>query len=173
MINRKFQLTLIIKFLLINAIVLGIFGGIMYMFLNSEIEAQLNSAHSRFRNFNEMLFPIIFTLSIISFFVSGVFISFVVLIASFRIAGPVYRFNEALKSVAERNLNPLVRIREKDQLGQCADTLDSVVSNFRIDICAIRNEVDSAVKIIKKKKTDPELVKKLESIQKRVGNYKC
>jgi methyl-accepting chemotaxis protein len=172
MINRKFQIQMIIKFLLINALVLALFFGIMFLFLNSEIDAQFKSAHNRFKSFQEMLFPIILTLSIISFFVSGLFVSFVVLMASFRIAGPMFRFNEALKSVAGRNLNPLTHIRDKDQFGECVHTLDGMVKNYRDDICAIQHDVDAVAKIILKKKTDPDLAKRIKSIQKLIAQYK-
>ena len=45
LINRKFQYKMIAKFILLNMAILLLFSTLIYLFLNSEVEANLKSAH--------------------------------------------------------------------------------------------------------------------------------
>ena len=128
MINKKFQLALIFKFLLVNILILGLFGIFLFMFMNSEIEANLYSAHVTYQNMSDMLLPIIITLSILNILISSAIITIFVLYASFRIAGPLYRFNAAIREIDQGNLKPLLKLRDKDELSAFSETLQSSIT---------------------------------------------
>ena len=44
MINRRFQIQLILKFIALNVIIMGLFGLLMYLFLDNEIQGNFRSA---------------------------------------------------------------------------------------------------------------------------------
>jgi hypothetical protein len=138
LINRGFQIGLMIKFLLANAAVLVLFGGVMYLFLHAEIESNLQSAHATYRTLGEMLFPIILTLSLLILAILSVTIVFVILYASHRIAGPMYRFHHALSELGNRNLKALTRIREDDQLVEISTALEAVRDRWSSDVAQLR-----------------------------------
>ena len=54
LINRKFQINLILKFLVVNIAVMALFGVLMYLFLDSEIEANLLSSHTKYKNMKDI-----------------------------------------------------------------------------------------------------------------------
>ena len=130
LINRKFQINLILKFLIVNIAVMALFGALMYLFLDSEIEANLQSSHTKYKNMKDMLLPIVMALSLINVLVSSLIITFFVLFASFRIAGPFFRFNSAVTEITNGNLKPFVNLREKDQLFEISQNFKSFSERF-------------------------------------------
>jgi len=116
LINRDFQVGLMVKFFATNAGILTVFGGILFLFLRGEVESNLHSAHVTYKTVGAMLFPIILTSSLLILAILSVTTIYVILHASHRIAGPMYRFNQALVEMGGRNLKAMTKIRENDQL---------------------------------------------------------
>ena len=171
LINKKFQYRIILGFILVNVLILIIFGIGLYIFLNSEIDSNLNSAHVTYRNIKDMLFPIILTLSIINILVSSILIFVFVMMASFRIAGPLYRFNEALKDMGNKNLKPGTSLRKSDQLYECSITLTSTVEILANDFSEINNKMNDIKDIVSKEKKKGSLQNKVEELEGIIKQY--
>ena len=173
LINRNFQYRMIAKFILLNIIIMFIFGCFLYIFLNSEIESNLHSAHVSYKNIKEMLFPIVVTLSIINILVSSMIIGVFVLFASFRIAGPLYRFNEVVKAMCNKDLKPATTIREGDQLYECSITLKNMSDVIATDLYEIKDKI-SQIKDFNKKDsaTESKLYKKIEELEGIMNQYR-
>lgn len=167
LINRSFQFELMAKFILINTIILVLFGVLIYIFFNSEISAELASAHTTLRNMSQMLMPIVLTLSVINILISALVITAVVLYASHRVAGPWFRFNEALKAMASGNLAPLTKIREDDQLQEISVSLGEAAARLGGDF----NRIKQLVEEMKSHANTPELKEKLEALEAITGGY--
>jgi hypothetical protein len=171
LINRDFQFKLIAKFIVINILILIIFGFFLYIFLNSEVESNLLSAHVMYKNIKDMLFPIIITLSIINILVSSVIIALFVMFASHKVAGPLYRFNEALKDISNRKMDTLTSLREGDQLYECSVTLKQMSQVFKDDISGIKTRIDELKDICKRSGQGMETLGKIEEIENIVNLY--
>lgn len=141
LIDRVFQFRMIVGFIVINALVTAIFGFLIYIFFDSEIAANLASAHAAYRNVSEMLLPIVITLSAFSLMVSSIIISFVVLYSSHRIAGPLYRFKLVLDAIANRNLDTVTRIREKDQFQKLSIAFSRMVETISGDLELLEDKI--------------------------------
>lgn len=169
LINRQFQYRMIAKFIALNILIMIVFGSFLYLFLNSEIESNLQSAHVTYRNIKEMLFPIITSLSIVNILASSIVISVFVLYASFRIAGPMYRFNEAVKEISKKNLSPFTSIRKGDQLYECSLSLRKMSDVIANDFVEMNNAIQNMKKHASKKDKQMEQIENLEQI---VNQYK-
>lgn len=172
LISRSFQYRMIAKFILLNIMIMILFSGLLYLFLDSEIGANLNSAHITYRNIKEMLFPIIISISVINIFVSSIIIGVFVLFASFRIAGPLYRFNEAIKEICNRNLRPATSIREGDQLYDCSATLKEMSEVIAADFSGIKHMLDEIKDLLKKDSSQKKVAKKIQELDVIVNQYK-
>lgn len=139
LINRTFQFRLIIKFVILNTAIMAIFGFLMYLFLNSEIDSNLRSAHVTYQNLKDMLFPIILTLSLINILFSSFAIAIFTLIASHRIAGPQFRFLQTLMDIKERDLTTSRDIREEDQFQTSSEALNNAVGIIRNDLSVLQD----------------------------------
>jgi len=138
LINRDFQIGLMIKFFIANAAMLTIFGGILFLFLRGEVESNLHSAHVTYKTVGAMLFPIILTLSLLILAILSVTTIYVILHASHRIAGPMYRFNQALAELAGRDLTAMTKIREEDQLSGISSSLERARGVWAGDVERLR-----------------------------------
>ncbi len=172
MINRRFQITLIIKFLLVNVLVLSVFGVFLFLFLNSEVEANLHSAHVTYHNMKDMLFPIIVTLSILNILLSSAIITIFVLYASFRIAGPLYRFNAAIKEITKGNLKPLLKLRDKDELVEFSVSLQEMAGTF-VDNIERSRFLSSRLKEINQDLKNQELEELVSDLDKALSEFKA
>lgn len=143
LINRSFQFRLMAKFVLINTLILVLFGALIYVFFNSEIDANLSSAHVMYRNVSQMLFPIVLTLSVLNILITAGVIVVVVLYSSHKIAGPVYRFNQALKAVTAGDLAPLTRVREKDQFRELSESFSEMTGVLSGDMGEIKKGIEA------------------------------
>jgi len=141
LINRDFQVGLMLKFILANAAILTIFGAVLFLFLRGEVESNLHSAHASYKTVAAMLFPIVLTLGLLVLAILSVAIIFFILNASHRIAGPMYRFNQALGEMGGRNLKAMTRIREDDQLGEISSSLERVRDLWAGDVARLQTLV--------------------------------
>jgi hypothetical protein len=139
LINRDFQVGLMVKFFATNAGILTVFGGILFLFLRGEVESNLHSAHVTYKTVGAMLFPIILTSSLLILAILSVTTIYVILHASHRIAGPMYRFNQALVEMGGRNLKAMTKIRENDQLAEISVSLERVRKLWTDDVVRAQN----------------------------------
>jgi hypothetical protein len=133
LIGKAFQFRPIASFVIVNIVIMALFGATINVFLSSEIEGNLSSAHVSYKNFREMQFPIVLTLSALDIVISSVFVSIFVLFASHKIAGPMFRFKAVLDEFGSRNLKPLMSLRGDDQLQEIADSVQYLASALQFD----------------------------------------
>lgn len=171
-INKNFQYKMIGKFIILNTLLMILFGCLVYLFLNSEIESNLQSAHVTYKNVKDMLFPIVLSLSVINILVSSIIIGIVVLYASFKIAGPLYRFNEALKEMAAKNLRPLTDIRADDQLYDCSRSLTEFSGVISDDFKKIKSRIAEIKKLNGKSSHKKEMAEKIKELEAILKEYR-
>jgi hypothetical protein len=171
LIDRKFQFSLILKFIALIAVLMMLFGVFIYLFFNSEIEANMRSAHLAYKNIKDMLMPIVLTISIINLFAASAIIFIFVLFASHRLAGPLYRFEAALKDVGNRNFKTLTRIREGDQLEGISIALRNMVANISGDIIWMKSRL-SDLKKMSEGSVNEDIKMKIEEIESLLNDYK-
>jgi hypothetical protein len=138
LIDRKFQFRQIGGFAGLTAAVMVLFGGLVWMFLRSEIDANLSSAHVSFRTFRDMLLPIVLSLSALNILLAAAFAAIFVLYTSHKIAGPLFRFKAVLDEMSGRNLVPATRIRDDDQLHDVCESLERLAEVSKSDWREIR-----------------------------------
>jgi methyl-accepting chemotaxis protein len=174
LINRDFQFKLILKFILINLLVLAVFSGLVYIFFDSEVTANLSSAHVTYKNVSHMLFPIVLTLSIINLLVTSIIIAVVVLYASHKIAGPLYRFNVVLEAIGNRNLKTVTKIRDKDQLKIVSASFTRMVETLSGDLARMKEAVGNMRGQLPAQpgESGKELLSAIEQLEAIIDSYK-
>jgi hypothetical protein len=171
LINRDFQIGLMVKLILANAGILLIFGGILYLFLRGEIASNLQSAHAAYRTLGAMLLPIVITLSLLILAILSVTIVFVILYASHRIAGPMYRFHQALTELGRGNLKTLTRIREDDQLTALSDALETARVRWAGDVASLKSLAAELAQALKSGAPSDQSQAKLDELQSVLDRY--
>jgi methyl-accepting chemotaxis protein len=143
LIDNRFQLGLAGLFVLVQVVLTGLFAFVMYLFLESEIQAGLASAHAAYHTMGQMLMPIILVLSGFSLAVSTLCVVGFVILLSHRIAGPLYRFKAVLDELAARRIPAHTRLRPGDQLHSLAESFTLAVDNLEEDLNALKGAADT------------------------------
>lgn len=95
----------------------------------------------------------------VKFFIFMVFIAFMSIYFSHRIAGPVYRLEKnLLNMISEGDLTKQFCLREKDELKELADALNTMTSNLRLKLLSdeefrekTRVQINEILEIIKER----------------------
>jgi methyl-accepting chemotaxis protein len=143
LIDHRFQLGLAGRFVLVQVVITSLFALVMYLFLRSEIQAGLASAHAAYRTLGQMLMPIILVLSGFSLAVSTICVVVFVVILSHRIAGPLYRFKAVLDELGVRRIPAHTRLRPGDQLHGLAESFTVAVDNLEEDLNTLKDAADA------------------------------
>ncbi len=134
LIDHRFQLRMAAAFIALQILLTGLFAFALYLFMDSEIHADLASAHASYQSLSQMLFPIVVILAVFSVTISVVLATVFVVLLSHKIAGPMYRFRNVLEALAARRFESFRSIRPDDQLGELAASLDKAVLTVKQDM---------------------------------------
>jgi methyl-accepting chemotaxis protein len=134
LIDHRFQLRLTAGFIALQVVLTAIFAFGLYLFMDSELHADLASAHASYQSLSRMLLPIVLTLAVFSVTLSVVLIAVFVVLVSHKLAGPMYRLRTVLESLAQRRFETMTRIRQDDQLGELALSLDRAMNTVKGDV---------------------------------------
>lgn len=148
MINWAFQARMIGVFVAINVFLMVMFQLAIYLFMDSEIDTMLSRTHVTLLNVRDMLVPMLISLSMLNILISSLAIAAFVLFASFRIAGPLYRFHVITNDINNRNFDTYTRIRTGDQLYNLAQEMEQMKYTLSGDISLLINELNAAKKTI-------------------------
>jgi len=73
----------------------------------------------------------------------GVVAVLVTLLASHKIAGPIYRFEKDIQQVGEGDLRHRIRIRKNDQFQELAVSLNQMIDGLSSRVSAVKNEAQA------------------------------
>lgn len=104
---------------------------LIFWITGGDLEAQSQSAHANIANAWDRLGLSILIGNVVSIVIAGTIAMFVVLYATHKIVGPLYRFEKICEQVGEGNLDALVSLREKDQLQTLGLAFSDMVHNLR------------------------------------------
>ena len=138
LIDRRFQLRLALEFVLLQILLTALFAGGLYLFLNSELQANLASAHASYRSMAQMLMPIVMGLAVFNILVSTVLVTVYVVHMSHRLARPLLRIRAVLEELGRRRFLDRTDIHPGDQLWEMDRSLTTAVTAIRTDVEALQ-----------------------------------
>jgi methyl-accepting chemotaxis protein len=171
LISRKFQLTLIARVAVVNIIAGCVFGSVMYFALNEILNTGNLSAGSHIKKFSDMLLPVIIFVSLSGMIFTVIASAYIVLAASHKISGPLYRLNITLKHIADGDLSQPMGIRENDETKESHEALDSLRKTLWNDLSIMREKIE-IIKHKTGKNSSSEVKKALSDLEKTAGRYK-
>ncbi len=121
---------------IIGVFLLILFSGLcsallIFWITGGDLQAQAKTAHASIANAGDRLWLSILIGNVVSMVIAGTIAMFVVLYATHKIVGPLYRFEKICEQVGEGNLDGLVSLREKDQLQTLGLAFTNMVNRLR------------------------------------------
>jgi methyl-accepting chemotaxis protein len=143
LIDHRFQLRLAALFVLVQVVLTAIFAGGLYIFLESEVQTGLASAHAAYRTIGQMLMPIVLVLAAFSLAISTICVFVFVIALSHRIAGPLHRFKVIIDELAVRRIPDHTRLRPGDQLQELSKSFTLAVDNLEEDLNTLKDAAET------------------------------
>ncbi|MBI5444184.1 MAG: methyl-accepting chemotaxis protein [Deltaproteobacteria bacterium] len=134
-VKRQFQLWLLTRILgvvLLSALVAVL---ILYFYSRQEISSSFYSAHIKIRRVSDLLLPVMAAGALVSL-LSGMALA---LFLPQKIAGPIFRIEQGLKSVREGDLTQQIRLRRNDTLMDLAAVLNETTGCLRTRIHEVKD----------------------------------
>jgi len=130
-IDKDFQTRFILKFCAVVAVGAGLTIGLLYLLSMQSTTVSFVQAKVKVMTTADFILPVMVqTVLIVMGFVSLASIA-VTLIVSHKIAGPLFRFKQTFKELANGNFSNQVRLRNGDQLVEVASDFNQMITVVR------------------------------------------
>lgn len=130
---------------------------LIYWMTGGDLQAQSESAHINIANAWARLGLSLLIGNVVAILIAGTLSVFVVMYASHKIAGPLYRFEKLCEQVGNGELEVIANIRENDQLQDLATAFFDMVTKLRARKNRHQECVSSMIGQIEQLKNDPTL----------------
>ena len=166
-IKKEFQRNFILKFC--GLVVAGsvISGSIVYFLSKSAVTTTFVNSRLAIKSAADFILPAVLLSSAIVVGVIGIAAMVLTLLASHRLAGPLYRVEKDFEEVAGGNLKKKFTLRKTDELQSLAVNLETIVESLREDIGELKTKIDEI---------EPTLVseaskERIKDIKKILGKF--
>jgi methyl-accepting chemotaxis protein len=126
-VKKTFQRWLLIRILGVTLLCSFVAALILYFYSRNEITSSFFDAHIKIRRVSDLLLPVVLAGSFISL-ASGLILS---LFLPQKIAGPIYRIEQDLKTVQEGDLTSHITLRDGDVLVELAEAVNKTTTMTR------------------------------------------
>ncbi len=170
-IDKKFQTNFIVKFCMLVVVTGALIMVILYALTGTTNTVSFVNSRVVVQSTADFLFPLLVQTFLVSTIVVGLAAIFVTLIASHRIAGPMYRFKKVLSSLAEGDFSVSCKIRSKDALQDMVTAFNDMIARLRESF----KLVDKDIKNLKAKLETgdlKEIKQSISEIDKALHHFK-
>ncbi|MDO9106690.1 MAG: hypothetical protein Q7U57_17225 [Methylovulum sp.] len=150
---------------------------LIYWLTGSDLQAQSQAAHVSIANAGQRLGLSILIGNVVAVVVTGILTIYVVLYATHKIAGPLYRFETLCEHVGNGELDVISSLRENDQLHDLAQAFTTMVDKLRKRRDRQNEAIADINQHVQQLKSDeyiashqPELLARLEQAVKQLQN---
>lgn len=131
-IKKAFQGRFILNVFLVLLLSGACSAVIIHWFTESDLISQSQNAHVKITTALDNLGVSIFIGNLIALLIAGSITIFMVLYASHKIAGPLYRFEKLCQQIGDGNLDAVTKLREHDQLQDLGSAFSEMVAKLRL-----------------------------------------
>jgi methyl-accepting chemotaxis protein len=178
MIDPKFQRDFILKFTGVVIIASLAIGFAIIFFSRDSTTVSIENTKVVVKGTSDFILPVVITTLLTVTFISGFMVFGMTLLASNRIAGPLFRLKKEIDYLKDGDLTGTFNVREKDELKDLAKSLGSMCSTLRQKHSELKVKSDGLKNYLKDKNFKlsdqdwPAFSKKLEEIGEILNYFK-
>ena len=142
-IKKEFQARFIFRFCLI--LILGAAATVALTLFNTQDTLTSSYVDSRLviESTSLAIMPSVIFTTLMTTGVIGAIAVIVTLLASHKIAGPIYRFEKDIQRIAQGDLRHRIQIRKGDQFQELAVSLNGMIDGLSERVSAVREEAEA------------------------------
>ena len=175
LIKKRFQLNFLLKFVILLLIESFLITGLLMYVSNDTITTGYLNSTLRIEKTPDFFFVSFVLIILITVVGIGMAAMSIFILLSHRIAGPLYRFEKALKEVEDGNLRARVDLRKTDELVTLKEAMNSVFGSMDLRLGRVKKELAGLEELLLNP-NDPQAVSKLKSklssIKDEIGYFK-
>lgn len=169
-IDGKFQASFILKFLLI-LIAGGCLSVALTVFTTQEtLTSSFDGSNLAIQKTSLAILPSVILTNVITTGIIAVIALVVTLLVSHKIAGPMFRFEQDLKVIADGDLQKKIHIRNGDQFGGVATNLNTMVTSLNSKITIVQSELDRLVQKAAEQNLPQTFIDDLEECKNKIDS---
>jgi nitrogen fixation/metabolism regulation signal transduction histidine kinase len=150
-IDKDFQTKFILKFCAIVIISSLLIGGLIFLFSQNSTTVAIENTKVVVKRTADFILPVMIgTLLIVALF-SALVVTAMTLLASHKIAGPLYRLKQEIDILKEADLTRSFNIRAKDQLQALAKSLNDMSDSLRKKHTELKKKCSTLISYLKEK----------------------
>ena len=171
-IDKDFQSKFITKFCLI--VCAGSLVTIAFLYYLARVSTTVSIINSRVAvtTTSDFILPLLIqTVVVVTIFVSVATI-LVTLFVSHHIAGPLYRFKQTFKDLADGIFTKKISLREGDQLKEMAEEINHMINAVRTQAQIAQEQLTAIKKEAESAGLQPGTKQKLQALEKAINFFK-
>lgn len=168
-IKKGFQFKFILKFCLIILIGIIFSTGLLFLFSQGTLTSSFQQSRLVIKNTASAILPAVIYTNLITLGLITLATIVVTIFISHKIAGPMFRFEKELKEIGEGDLTKNIRLREKDQITDMADSLNKMIGSLHDKVLTIQTDVEHLLESASKQNAHKLLIEELNHLHKKIG----
>jgi methyl-accepting chemotaxis protein len=142
-IEKKFQTKFIVRFCLLVIVASVLTGGLLYLLTARSTTVSIVDSRVVVRTTADFLLPLLVQTVIVATVVVGIASVFFTMVASHKIAGPVYRFKKVMQALGEGDFSRGFHIRQYDQLQELANDFNEMIGKVGGNLNVLKSNFSS------------------------------
>jgi methyl-accepting chemotaxis protein len=168
LIKKNFQIRFIIKFCLIVLAGVILSTALLFFFSQETLTSSFDDSRLVIRKTGTAILPAVIYTNLITLGVVSVIMIFVTLYISHKIAGPMFRFEKEIQSIAQGDLSKVISLRKEDQVKEMADSLNQMTRSLNHKIADIRLEITNLEAIIREQPVPDSISAGIQALKQKI-----
>lgn len=168
-IKKEFQFKFILKFCLLILAGSIISIGLLLFFSQGTLTSSFHQSRLVIENTFSAILPAVIYTNLITLGLISLASIVVTLFVSHKMAGPLFRFEKDLKEIGEGDLTKSINLREKDQMTDIAESLNTMTASLHGRVLDIQADVEQLLESASRQDAPQELIDELGRLKQKIG----
>lgn len=169
-IKKEYQTYFILKFVLL-VLAGGVLSTLLLLFLShGTLTSTFHNSRLLVQKTALAILPSVILTNLVVLIIVGLATVFVVLYISHKIAGPLFRFEKDLNCIAEGDLRLRIRLREKDQFKDLAESLNRMTRGLNSKLVETEADLQRLYQIAHQSNIPQDVQEEFQSLLSSLQN---
>ncbi len=168
LIKKEFQIKFIVKFCMIVLSGVILSTALLFFFSQDTLTSSFDHSKLVIRKTGSAILPAVIYTNLITLGVVSIITIFVTLYISHKIAGPMFRFEKEIKTIAQGDLCKKIVLRKQDQVKEMADSLNQMVNSLHDKVFEIYLEIEILQQSAKEQPVPDQIADGIKTLKQKI-----
>lgn len=169
-IDKSFQAKFMLKFCLLILVGGALSVALTMMISQDTLTSSYNGSKLVIEKTSSAIMPSVIIATIVTTVVISIIAIIVMVFVSHKIAGPMYRFENDLKIIAEGDLKKEIRLRDGDQFSGVVGSLNNMVGSLNDKVSEVCDDLDDLIIQAKEQDLPEPFINRLIECREKIND---